>query len=205
MTHKAPYSGMKILIVDDDAAIRALISKIASGWSYEADECSSAEAALVRLEKLKYNIVLTDIRMGKMDGIAFAEKLRQSMPSTAVVVMTGAPSSKTAKQTQEMGAIYYLQKPLDLDTLGDTLRIAAVWNIGMLVDRGAQRFLSLRKGHERDRENRLKTIKATMKRLIVAPDWMAALRNLVYDNDVTANKLYRELNEKFSTDSINPF
>lgn len=205
MNHKAPYVNMKLLIVDDDASIRTMLLKIASGWGYEIDECSSAEAALIRLEKTRYNVVLTDIKMGKMDGIAFAEKLRQTMPSTAVIIMTGSPSVKTAKQSHEMGAIYYLQKPLDIDTLGETLRIAAVWNIGKLIDRGAQRFLAVRKGHERDKENRIQAIKSTMKRLIASSEWLTALRELVYDQDITSNILFIELNKKFSTDSIHTF
>jgi len=198
--HNAPYPGMKILIVDDDAAIRTMVSRIATGWHYETEECASAEAALVRLEEMRYNIVLTDIKMGKMDGITFAAELRKTMPSTAVVIMTGMPTAKTAKQSQEMGAIYYMQKPLDLETLGDTLRIAALWNISMLVEQGAQRFLALRKAQENDRENRLKAIKLTIRRLIATPHWMTDLFRLVYDRDVVGNALFIELNEQFSTE-----
>lgn len=85
------------------------------------------------------------------------------MPSTAVVIMTGNPSPKTAKKSHDLGAIYYMQKPISMEELGDTLRIAASWNIGILIDRAAKRFLALRKGHERDQENRLKAVKDSVK------------------------------------------
>lgn len=205
MSHQAPHSGMKLLIVDDDRSIRTLVAKIAGGWEYETEECDSAESALLRLQKTRFNMVLTDIKMGKMDGITFAEKLRETMPSTAVVIMTGYPSPKTAKKSQDMGAIYYMQKPLDIDDLGNTLKIAAAWNIGMLTDRAAHRFLALRKGHERDKDNRLKAIKFAIKRLIAGPGWMDPLRDFVYAHSVESNALYAELKKKFSTDSVKPF
>lgn len=205
MSHKAPYSGMNLLIVDDDATIRALVSRIAGSWSYETAESASAEDALQLLSKRKYNIVLTDIKMGKMDGIAFAEQVRQKMPSIAVVIMTGNPSPKTAKQSHELGAIYYMQKPIAMEELGDTLRIAASWNIGMLIDRAAKRFLALRKGHERDHENRLKAVKDSIRWLLATSGWCEHLRDFVYITQSENSPLFQELNKKFSADSVKPF
>lgn len=205
MPHQSPHPGMKLLIVDDDRSIRTLVAKIAGGWEYETEECDSAESALLRLEKTRFNMVLTDIKMGKMDGITFAEKLRETMPSTAVIIMTGYPSPKTAKKSQDMGAIYYMQKPLDINDLGSTLKIAAAWNTGMLTDRAAHRFLALRQGHDHDMENRLKAIKFEIHRLISGPGWMDALREFVYAHSVESNAVYAELRKKFSTDSVKPF
>lgn len=196
MSYEAPHSHIKLLVVDDDRGIRTLISKIASGWKYETEECESAEAALSRLEHSRFNIVLTDIKMDGMDGITFAEKLRESMPSTAVIIMTGYPSVKTAKKSQDMGAIYYMQKPLDLENLGTTLRIAAAWNIGMLTDRAAQRFLALRKDTGHDHNDRLTSVKIAIKRLLSGPGWMEHLRNFVYAHHVEANPLFSELRKK---------
>lgn len=205
MPHKAPYSRLRLLIVDDDRSIRMLISRIASGWEYDVEESANAEDAMRRLGQQKFNIILTDIKMGKMDGITFAETVREKMPSTAVIIMTGNPSPKTARESQEMGAIYYMQKPIQMDELGDTLRIAAIWNIGMLVDRAGKRFLALRKGHERDQENRLKAIKDTIRRQIASPGWAEHLRDFVYAGTIESNPMFQELNQKFSADSIKPF
>lgn len=205
MSHKAPYSGMNLLVVDDDASIRALVSRIAGSWAYDTDECASAEDALRQLEKRKYNIILSDIKMGRMDGIAFAEHVRQKMPSIAVVIMTGNPSPKTAKKSHDLGAIYYMQKPIAIEELGDTLRIAASWNIGMLVDRAARRFLALRKGHERDHENRLKAVKDSIRWLLTTSGWSEHLRDFVYITQSERSPLFQELNKKFSADSVKPF
>lgn len=196
---------MNLLIVDDDRSMRNMVARMASGWEYEVEESDNAEDALRRLETSRFSIILTDIRMGKMDGIELAERVRLKMPSTAVIIMTGFPSDKTAKKSQNMGAIYYMKKPIAMDELGGTLKIAAAWNIGMLVDRAAKRYLALRKGLERDQENRLKAIKFAIKRLLASPGWMAKLRDFVYAAKVEKNPLYLELSSRFSADSVNPF
>ncbi len=205
MSHRAPQSEMKLLIVDDERAIRAMISQTAGIWGYETEECANAEQALERLAKTRFNIVLTDIRMGKMDGIAFAEKIRETMPSTAVVIMTGYPTAKTAQKSQAMGAIYYMQKPINNDELGDTLKLAASWNIGMLVDRATKRFLALRKGDARDKESRIKAIKNEIRHYMQIPGRMPILRDFVYLTSIENNGLFQELNGRFSTDSVKPF
>lgn len=205
MPHRSPYSGISLLVVDDDRNIRSLIARIAGAWEYETEESPNAEEAITRLQQRKFNVVLTDIRMGKMDGIAFAELVREKMPSTAVVIMTGNPSPKTARQSQEMGVVYYLQKPIQPDVLGETLRIAATWNIGMLVDRAARRILALRKGHERDQENQLKAIKDTIRIAVTRAGGAGVLRDFVYSAKVDGNQIFIDLNQKFSLNSVKHF
>lgn len=202
MARITPHSSTRLLIVDDDRSIRMLITQIARNWGYETADCDSAESAIAALGKTKYNIVLTDIIMGKMDGIEFAEKIRAKMPSVAVIIMTGNPTPKTAKKSQEMGAIYYMQKPMDMENLGSTLAIAAAWNIGMLTDSAARRFLALKKGTERDRDSRTLAIKAHIKKLLTGPGWMEHLREFVHGREIEKNPLYAELNKAFSAGSF---
>ncbi|HRP68919.1 MAG TPA: response regulator [Turneriella sp.] len=187
-----------MLIVDDDKGIRMLISQIAQSWGYETVDCDSAESAIAVLSKSKFNIVLTDIKMGKMDGIEFAEKIRNKMPSVAVIIMTGNPTTKTARQSQEMGAIYYMQKPMNMDDLGNTLSIAAAWNIGMLTDSAARRFLALKNENDRAPMARTQSIKTHIKKLIGGIGWMEHLRDFVYGRDIEKNPLYVELKNYLS-------
>jgi DNA-binding NtrC family response regulator len=205
MTFNAPFSGMNVLVVDDDRAIRLLITRIATGWSYDVVESPSAEDALAKLREKKFNIILTDIQMGKMDGITFAEKIREKLPSTAVIIMTGNPNPKTAKKSHDMGAIYYMQKPISMEELGETLKIAANWNLSMLVQRAAKRYLALRKGHERDHATRLKAIKEELKFVLQHKRWYEHVRDFVYAQSVETNPLFAELNQKFAPDSLRSF
>jgi len=205
MSLLAQYPEVRVLIVDDDRVLRTIVLRAVSSWNYAAEDCDSAEAALAKLQTDRYNIILTDISMGKMDGITFAQKVSASMPSVAIIIMTGKPTPKTAQQSQDLGAIYYLQKPLDHQELGETLRIAAAWNIGMLTDRAARRFLALRKGDERDAENRLRAIKEAVKKALKMPLMVPHLREFVYGKNIENNPIYDELIRKFSPNSVKHF
>ncbi len=197
MSHKAPYSGMSLLVVDDDAAMRTLLTKIASSWSFETEACASAEEALRRMEQRQFNIIISDVKMGKMDGIQFAETVREKMPATAVIIMTGYPSEKTAMKSLELGATYYLSKPIGMDDLGETLRIAAAWNIGKLTDRAAHRFHGLYAREGADGEKRVETIKEAIRNLLRGPGFVDSLRDFVYNPSATTNALLEELKKRF--------
>jgi CheY-like chemotaxis protein len=194
----AQLRDVRLLIVDDDRAIRDFLSRTCEPWGYQTETASSAEIALVHLESERYNIILTDIRMGKMDGLSFAAKIREKMPSVAIVVMTGFPSAKTAKQSQELGAVYYLQKPISSRDLSETLRIASSWNLGMLAQRAAQRFLALKKVPEAERKNSLQQVKAEIRQFLAKTGSVKILRNFVYRPDFQNTTLFTELDKSFS-------
>jgi DNA-binding NtrC family response regulator len=201
----APYPDTRLLIVDDDRQLRAIAMRAASSWNYLVDDCDSAEAALERLKTEHYNIILSDISMGRMDGITFARKVTAIMPSVAIIIMTGKPNPKTARESQDLGAIYYLPKPLEHKELGETLRIASAWNIGMLTDKAARRFLMMRKGGERDAENRLKSVKAAIRKALQIPTMARHLRDFAYGQSADGNPVYNELTFRFSTNSVKHF
>ncbi|WP_041948330.1 response regulator [Turneriella parva] len=205
MFHNAPFSGMKLMVVDDEYSIRSLVMRMAEVWGYIVQDCSSAESALIHLERDRFNIILTDIHMAKMDGVAFAEQVRKKMPSIAIAMMTGYASPKTAKKSQDLGAIYYLKKPFTNEELSQTLKIAAHWNISMLLDRAARKYLKLKQGHERDTQARITSIKSEIKSQLRSPGTAVALREFVYATNVEKNQLYAHLNGKFSIDSVKSF
>lgn len=193
------------MVVDDEYNIRSLVMRMAEMWGYIVQDCSSAESAMVYLERERFNIILTDIRMAKMDGITFAEQVRKKMPSVAIAIMTGYASPKTAKKSQDLGAIYYLKKPFSNEELSQTLKLAAHWNISMLLDRAARKFLNLKQAHERDTQARIVTVKTEIKGQLRYPGTAVALRDFVYSANNEKNQLYEHLKTKFSIDSVKPF
>lgn len=205
MLHNAPFSGLKLMVVDDEYTIRSLVTRMAEVWGYIVQDCSSAEAAMVHLERERYNVILTDIRMAKMDGIAFAGQVRKQMPSVAIAIMTGYASPKTAKKSQDLGAIYYLKKPFSNEELSQTLKLAAHWNISMLLDKAARKFLKIKEAHERDTQSRISTVKLEIKSQLRYPGTAVALREFVYSANFERNSLYDHLKTKFSIDSVKPF
>src|SRR6478609_5690437 len=116
----------KILIIEDEAAIRRVLSKILSEESdtYQVEE---AENGLVGLEKIKnndYDLVLCDIKMPKMDGVEVLETAKKIKPEIPIVMISGHGDMETAINTMRLGAFDYISKPPDLNRLLNTVRNA---------------------------------------------------------------------------------
>jgi len=116
----------KILIIEDEAAIRRVLSKIISeeNESYEVEE---AEDGLLGIEMIKnndYDLVLCDIKMPKMDGVEVLEKAKKIKPEIPIVMISGHGDIDTAVNTMRLGAFDYISKPPDLNRLLNTVRNA---------------------------------------------------------------------------------
>lgn len=116
----------KILIIEDEAAIRRVLVKILSeeNDTYEVEE---AEDGLVGIEKIKkedYDLVLCDIKMPKMDGVEVLEAVKKIKPEIPMVMISGHGDLDTAVNTMRLGAFDYISKPPDLNRLLNTVRIA---------------------------------------------------------------------------------
>ncbi len=116
----------KILIIEDEAAIRRVLVKILSeeNSKYEVFE---AEDGLVGIEKIKvedYDLVLCDIKMPKMDGVEVLEAIKKIKPEIPIVMISGHGDLDTAVNTMRLGAFDYISKPPDLNRLLNTVRNA---------------------------------------------------------------------------------
>ncbi|WP_026777172.1 sigma-54 dependent transcriptional regulator [Polaribacter sp. Hel_I_88] len=116
----------KILIIEDEAAIRRVLKKIISeeNDSYNVDE---AEDGLLGIEMIKdndYDLVLCDIKMPKMDGVEVLEKAKKIKPEIPIVMISGHGDLDTAVNTMRLGAFDYISKPPDLNRLLNTVRNA---------------------------------------------------------------------------------
>jgi len=109
----------KILVVDDEPAIRESLKLILSR-QYDVQTVESAEEALEELsdtEQGSPELILLDLVMPGMDGLAFLQEIRKSNESTQVIMLTATNSVKTAVQAMKSGAVDYLNKPFDVDEL----------------------------------------------------------------------------------------
>ncbi|MBI5903601.1 MAG: response regulator, partial [Deltaproteobacteria bacterium] len=88
--------GFKILITDDDSALRELLAEAAGGWGYSASIARDGEEAIRRLRMEKYDIVITDLMMPRMDGITLLMKIKELDPSILVIIITGYSTIETA-------------------------------------------------------------------------------------------------------------
>lgn len=116
----------KILIIEDEAAIRRVLGKILSEES-DAYKVEEAEDGLAGLEKIKnddYDLVLCDIKMPKMDGVEVLEAVKKIKPEIPMVMISGHGDLETAINTMRLGAFDYISKPPDLNRLLNTVRNA---------------------------------------------------------------------------------
>ena len=116
----------KILIIEDEAAIRRVLTKILSeeNDTYQVEE---AEDGVVGFEKIKnndYDLVLCDIKMPKMDGVEVLEAVKKIKPEIPMVMISGHGDMETAINTMRLGAFDYISKPPDLNRLLNTVRNA---------------------------------------------------------------------------------
>jgi len=116
----------KILIIEDEAAIRRVLTKILSEEN-ETYQVEAAEDGIIGLEKIKnndYDLVLCDIKMPKMDGVEVLEAVKKIKPEIPMVMISGHGDMETAIQTMRLGAFDYISKPPDLNRLLNTVRNA---------------------------------------------------------------------------------
>jgi DNA-binding NtrC family response regulator len=116
----------KILVIEDEAAIRRVLVKILSeeNEAYQVDE---AEDGLIGIEKIKnddFDLILCDIKMPKMDGVEVLEAVKKIKPEIPIVMISGHGDLDTAVNTMRLGAFDYISKPPDLNRLLNTVRNA---------------------------------------------------------------------------------
>jgi two-component system response regulator HydG len=101
----------KILVVDDQRNMRTTLAMMLRGAGYEVDEASDGTEGADRGSKGAYDIVLTDLRMGAMDGIAVLRAIKEARAMAEVIVMTAYGTIESAVEAMRLGAFDYIQKP----------------------------------------------------------------------------------------------
>ena len=115
---------MKILIIDDEKAICNTLKEILQYEKYEVDVASDGEEGIKKAKEAKYDLVLCDIKMPKIDGIEVLTKLQELNPELPVVMISGHGTIETAVDAIRKGAYDYIAKPPDLNRLLVTVRNA---------------------------------------------------------------------------------
>ncbi len=105
----------KVLIVDDEPGVRTSLLGILGDEGYQVTAVESGEAALAALEGQKFDLLLLDVWLPKMDGIETLSRVRTLDPELPVVVMSGHANIDTAVRAVKMGALDFVEKPLSLD------------------------------------------------------------------------------------------
>jgi len=114
----------RLLIIDDEANMRHMLSTVLKQADYLVDAASDGEAGLKMIEQTQYEFILCDIKMPNMGGMEFLEAARDKLNGTTVIMMSAYGSIDTAVEAMKLGAYDYISKPFKTDEVYLTLKKA---------------------------------------------------------------------------------
>jgi two-component system, NtrC family, nitrogen regulation response regulator NtrX len=114
----------RILIIDDEKSIRRTLREILEYENFKVEEAADGLEGLTMAQKEKFDIILCDIKMPKMDGMEALDKLMEAAIDAPVIMISGHGNIETAVEAVKKGAFDFIQKPLDLNRLLVTVRNA---------------------------------------------------------------------------------
>jgi ATP-dependent Lon protease len=126
-----------ILIVDDEEIARKNLEHILKKENYAVATAADGMDALEKVADSAFDVVMTDLKMSNIDGIALLEKIKSRHPGTMVIMMTGHASIDSAVETIRKGAFHYITKPFKLDEVRATVREAVEKRFSLVSPKGS--------------------------------------------------------------------
>jgi CheY-like chemotaxis protein len=111
----------RVLVIDDDAQVRRMVSRILSGTGHDVVEAEDGEAGLSLLRQELPALVLTDLVMPKKEGIETIREIRQASPETRIIAMSGSSAGLYLHAAERLGADAVLAKPFRASELLETI------------------------------------------------------------------------------------
>lgn len=115
-------SRSSVLLVDDEKGITVVLGAYITDLGYVVDTALSGEEAIEKLQKKSYEVVVSDVRMPGMDGVALLKEIRKQWPETAVIITTGHADVSIAVDCLRLGATDFITKPVNVEVLEFALR-----------------------------------------------------------------------------------
>jgi DNA-binding NtrC family response regulator len=112
----------KILVVDDDENIRKTIKTILEDEGYVVDLAATGTEAIEKTQEATYNLALLDIRLPDMEGVELLKRMKEAVPRTRKIMVTGYPSMQNAIAALNKNADAYLVKPVNVEKLLNTVK-----------------------------------------------------------------------------------
>src|SRR6266545_305801 len=114
----------RILIVDDELSMREFLSILLEREGYRTDQADNAESALAMLNSTCYDLIISDVSMPGLDGLALLKIVKKSAPETAMLLITAFSTSEQAVEAMKLGAYDYIPKPFKVEEIKVLVRNA---------------------------------------------------------------------------------
>jgi len=112
----------KVLVIDDEEGIRSLLDTLLRRKGYDVVLAESGRKGLELFRRERPDVVVLDLKMPGMDGLAVLQQVRSLNPTLPVIILTGAGTPETEQQVRAMGVTEYVEKEFSLHLLGDSLK-----------------------------------------------------------------------------------
>ena len=112
----------RILVVDDDESITKTMKAILEDEGYKVDIAATGREAIKKTEETAYNVALLDIRLPDMEGVELLKLMKDAVPRTRKIMVTGYPSMQNAITALNKNADAYMIKPVDIEKLLNTVK-----------------------------------------------------------------------------------
>ena len=130
--------GLKILVVDDESLMRQMLDDILTQQGCEVDLAAGAREAMDFVEKKKFDVMLSDVKMPQISGFDLLKDAKSRFPDMGVVIMTAYSDAFTMKEAFLLGADEYITKPFNIQ------------DISLIIGRVHQRVLSRKQKRAED-------------------------------------------------------
>lgn len=127
-----------ILLVDDEVNFLNALSQRFEARGFKADAVASGEEALEKVKGKNYNIVILDLVMPGMGGIEVLKNIKKNYPDLPVIILTGQGTTEKAVEAMKAGAMDYMEKPADIDTLVQKTLEARHKRLTLLAERAKE-------------------------------------------------------------------
>ncbi|CUS76339.1 Response regulator receiver domain-containing protein [Candidatus Kryptonium thompsonii] len=107
----------RILVVDDEEALRYLLSSELAAEGYEVETAGDGDEAIESIKQKDYDVVLLDIKMPRVDGFEVLRFIKQNKPEIKVIMLTAYADVKNAIEALKLGASDFVSKPYDLEDI----------------------------------------------------------------------------------------
>jgi ATP-dependent Lon protease len=112
----------QVLVVDDEEIARTNLEHILKKEGYQVKTAENGIKALEKIKAQEFDLILTDLKMEKMDGIQLLEAAKEIAPHAAIMMVTGYATVDSAVMALQKGAVHYLSKPIKIDEMRETVR-----------------------------------------------------------------------------------
>ena len=113
---------IKVLLLDDEPIVVERVKASLEMAGYQVDSFTSSKNVTDILKKVKYDILITDLKMSSPDGMEVLKIAKQLQPEVKAIIITGFATIQTAEFAKKMGAVEFIAKPFKLSQLKETLK-----------------------------------------------------------------------------------